>query len=474
MAAIEEKEKLETFVDAGHLDSEVVRRELDSSSVPSFINIDESALVRKIDFRLIPILFLIYITAFLDRVNISNALTMGLQKDLRLTKNQPNIALTMFFIPYVLFEVPSNILLKRLTPHVWLSVCTVVFGIAMLAQGFVKNFGGILATRFILGLAEAGIFPGSFYLISFWYKQDESQKRFTVFWCSVLVAGAFGGLLASAIATMDGFNGLKNWRWIFILEGLGTIIVGMVSYFLITDFPEQAKWLSEEEREFVVHRNGHNKTPHRPIDLKDIGWFFTDPKRILGAFMYWGLVVPVYAYAYFAPTIIKTLGYSVIQTQLRSVIPFAAALVLCLVVAFISDCIQIRIPFALFGYGLAIVGLAILMTVQHDFPVQFGALCLVTMGCFSAGIVIVCWYVMNLHGHFERSIGTAWMISFGNTGGILATFTFLASDAPHYKKGYSICMGGVCLSTLATVAYAGLVVKARRARSIGTEITYSL
>lgn len=150
------------------------------------------------------------------------------------------------------------------------------------------------------------------------------------------------------------------------------------------------------------------------------------------------------------------------QTQLRSVIPFAAALALCLVVAYLSDLSRIRLPYVALGLLLALSGLAILMSVHDHFPVQFGALCLVAMGSFTAGIGIVCWYVMNLHGHAERSIGTAWMISFGNTGGILATFTFLASDAPLYKKGYSICMGAVCLTIASTTAYVLCILKARR------------
>ena len=123
-------------------------------------NIDEKALLRKIDIRVIPILFLVYLAAFLDRVNIANALTLGLPKDLHLKGNQPNVALTIFFVPYVLFEIPSNVLLKKFKPHVWLSGCILVFGIVMLCQGFVQNYSGILATRFFLGLAEAGVFPG--------------------------------------------------------------------------------------------------------------------------------------------------------------------------------------------------------------------------------------------------------------------------------------------------------------------------
>ena len=122
--------------------------------------INEKALLRKIDIHVIPMLFLVYLAAFLDRVNIANALTLGLPKDLHLKGNQSNVALTIFFVPYVLFEIPSNIFLKKFKPHVWLSGCILAFGIVMLCQGFVHNYSGLLATRFFLGLAEAGVFPG--------------------------------------------------------------------------------------------------------------------------------------------------------------------------------------------------------------------------------------------------------------------------------------------------------------------------
>lgn len=123
--------------------------------------VDEKALLRKIDVRVIPILFILYLAAFLDRVNIANALTLGLPHDLHLKGNESNVAITIFFVPYVLFEVPSNFLMKRFKPHVWLSGCILSFGIVMMCQGFVQNYHGLLATRFFLGLAEAGMFPGS-------------------------------------------------------------------------------------------------------------------------------------------------------------------------------------------------------------------------------------------------------------------------------------------------------------------------
>lgn len=174
-------------------------------------------LITKIDLRVIPVLSILYLLAFLDRTNIANASVFGLQKDLGLTGTQYNTALTIFFIPYIVFEIPSNIILKRLKPHVWLSLCMFLFGFVTICQGLVQNWSGLLATRFFLGLAETGMFPGSFYLIGMWYQRSEAQKRYSFFFGSTSLAGAFGGLLASAIGKMDGMRGYLGWRWIFIL-----------------------------------------------------------------------------------------------------------------------------------------------------------------------------------------------------------------------------------------------------------------
>jgi MFS family permease len=423
---------------------------------------DEARLVRRIDLRVLPMLFIIYVFAFLDRANMSNALTMRMPKEIGLTGQQPNIALAVFFVPYIIFEIPSNLLMKRLTPHAWLSFCVLGFGIIMLCQGFITNFSGLIATRFFLGLLEAGIFPGSFYLISFWYKREESQKRFTIFWCSVIVASMFGGLLATGIAKMDGVGGKSNWRWIFILEGIGTIIVGILTYFLCSDFPSEAKWLTHEEREWVLQRTRTHAGESSRVAWSDVLEYFKDPKNHLGAIMYFSVVVPVYSFAYFTPTIVRTLGYSVVRTQLHSVPPFAAAFGLCLVMAYFSDRTKVRLPYILFGQALLITGLCILITTPKSFSVKYAGICLVCMGAFGSGACIVCWYLMNLQGHKQRAIGSAWMISFGNTGGLLAPFAFLTKYAPEYRTGYSICVGVVVLGTVATLCYAGLVVWERR------------
>ena len=163
------------------------------------------------------------------------------------------------------------------------------------------------------------------------------------------------------------------------------------------------------------------------------------------------------AFAYFAPTIVRTLGYSTIQTQLHTVPPAAAAFALCLIMAYLSDRSRLRLPFIVFGIALIIAGLGILLAVGHEFHAQYAGIHLVAMGAFSIGPIIICWYVMNLKGHVERSIGTAWMIGFGNCGGFLATFTFQTKDAPLYHTGYSICIAMACVGALAAASYGGII-----------------
>ena len=188
--------------------------------------------------------------------------------------------------------------------------------------------------------------------------------------------------------------------------------------------------------------------------MKDILHVFSDFKIFLGGFMYFGLIVPAYGYAFFAPSIISTYGYSQIGTQLHSVPPWAASFVFALIIAFFSDFFKHRFLFTLLPIGMAIAGFAILLTTHTNTHLEYGALFLVTMGVYSALPVTVCWFNMNLGGHHRRAVGTAWQIGFGNIGGIIATYSFLAKDKPEYRPGYGICIGFSCLSAVACCAYA--------------------
>ncbi|KAJ2906744.1 uncharacterized protein MKZ38_010735 [Zalerion maritima] len=417
-------------------------------------------LMTRIDLRVVPWLCILYLLAFLDRVNIANARSFSLVEDLGLTGVQFNTALTIFFVPYVTLEIPSNILMKRVSPRIWLSGCMIAFGIVTTCQGLVQNFGGLMTTRFLLGVFECGMFPGCFYLLGMWYKRTEAQRRYSLFFSSTSLAGAFGGLLASAIGKMDGMRNYSGWRWIFILEGVLTAVVGLVFLFTFPSFPEQASWLSEEERAYVRARleadQGKNAA-ERKIGWHDIVTVMKDYKIWLGGFMYFGLIVPAYGYAYFSPAIVTTYGYDAIHTQLRSVPPWAAAFVFAMLIAYVSDKMAHRFFFTVGPICLSIIGFAILLNVHDNTSVQYFALFLICMGTYSAMPVIICWYNMNLGGHHRRAIGVAWQIGFGNIGGIIATYSFVSSDAPEYRMGNAICVSFICLSAVSCIAYAAAI-----------------
>ena len=207
---------------------------------------------------------------------------------------------------------------------------------------------------------------------------------------------------------MDGAAGYRGWRWIFILEGLLTVLVAFAFYFLLPNFPEDAKWLREDERAFVKARlqaEQGRSAAERPIKLRDVGRVFKDLKVIVGGFMYLGLIVPAYGYAYFSPTIIQGYGYSPIQTQLHSVPPWAAAFGFAMTIAWLSDRFKHRFLFTIFPICVCITGFAILLSVHDNHSVQYGALFLVAMGAYTAMPVIVCWFNMNLGGHHRRAVG---------------------------------------------------------------------
>ncbi|KAI0476714.1 MFS general substrate transporter [Xylaria cf. heliscus] len=416
----------------------------------------ERKLMTRIDWHILPFVSIMYLLAFLDRVNIANARSFRLEADLHLEKTEYNTALTIFFVPYIFFEIPSNILLKRFSPRVWLSGCMFLFGLVSIFQGLTQNYSGLLVTRFFLGIFETGMFPGCFYLISMWYKRTEAQKRYSLFFSSTSLAGAFGGLLASAIGKLDRVRGYSGWRWIFILEGVLTAVIAILFFFIFPVFPEEAKWLTEEERTYVKARlraDQGNNAAERKITFRDVISVMKDHRVWLGGFMYLGLLVPAYSYAFFAPTIIKTYNYNAIQTQLHSVPPWAASFVFSLLVAAVSDWTRHRAFFAIAPLAITIAGFAVLLSVHTNTTVEYAVLHLVTIGTYGVLPIIVCWFQMNLGGHHRRAIGSAWQIGFGNLGGIIATYIFLDSDAPHFTKGFSVCLAFVVFSALSSTLY---------------------
>ena len=235
-------------------------------------------------------------------------------------------ALSLFFVSYAGFEPLTNILLKRLKPSIFIPAIMVLWGIVMTTMGLVHNGAGLMAARFFLGVAEAGLFPGVNYYISCWYKRSEFGIRAAVFSSAAALAGSFGGLLAAAIAKMDGIGGKRGWAWIFILEGLATVLIGIASYWLVHDFPDDAKFLSEDDRLRVLRRlkaDGQSSAEHEEFKMAYFWASVKDWKTWAFAVIYMGCDGALYAFSLFLPSIIQQLGYSSTRANLLSVPPYA-------------------------------------------------------------------------------------------------------------------------------------------------------
>lgn len=216
--------------------------------------VDETKLVRKLDLYLIWLVMSLYAFSFLDRVNIGNARLYHLEADLGLAGDQYQTAVSILFVPYLAFEVPSNLVLKKFTPRYWIAFITTAWGIIATLSGLVQSYGGLIACRVLLGAVEAGLFPGLAVYLTLFYTRHELALRVGYLFVSAAIAGALGGLLAYGIGHMDGIAGLHGWRWIFIIEGLPTLCLGVATFFLLPNDAQSAYFFNEAEKKAMVVR----------------------------------------------------------------------------------------------------------------------------------------------------------------------------------------------------------------------------
>ncbi|KAJ7621858.1 MFS general substrate transporter [Mycena polygramma] len=420
---------------------------------------EERKLWRKIDWRLMPILSLMYLMSFLDRGNIGNARLDGLQDQLVLTGNKYNIALTMFFVPYCIFECPANLVLKRFRPSKWLPGITLVWGIVMTLMGLVKTYPQLVGVRISLGIAEAGLFPGVVYYLSLWYPRHMLQLRIGLFYSAASMAGAFSGLLAYGIDFLNGTRGLLGWSWIFILEGIVTVAVGILAFFILVDFPVTAKFLTLEERSFIVWRKKYDNSSvgeEEHFQLKHLIQALVDWQVWLHILIYMSIVGPLYGITLFLPTIISTFGHNVPISQLLTVPCYVFATMVLLTFAYWSDRIQKRYPFILAGLLMCLFGFSINISNAPSGVKYFGTFFCVA-GAYSAFPGIVAWLGNNLSGQYKRGVGMALHIGIGNFSGAIASNIYRSQDKPRYLVGHGcelmfIGMGLITLP-IAVVAY---------------------
>ncbi|KAK0445880.1 major facilitator superfamily domain-containing protein [Armillaria borealis] len=359
-----------------------------------------------------------YFLSFLDRANIGNARIAGLQHDLQMTNKQFSIALTVTYVPYILIELPSNLLLRIIGPNYLLPTLMTIWGIITILQGVVTNYGGLLACRFFLGVFEGGVFPGMILYLTNFYPRAKMTTRIATFFAFALLSTAFSGILAYGIIHMDGVGGRAGWRWIFILEGAFTVAWGLMSYFLMPRDAMAVKFLRPAEREYVasqVAESGGEKFEWREVRKAFVAphvWIFSVLFFFSGALLY-GL-------AFFTPSIVQSLGYTAARAQLMSVPPFAVALVLSL-----YECLSMRSVSS---------GFVIFLT-SSSAKTQYGSLFLSIPGVYTSTPTLLTWNAMNSAPH----------------GGLLSTWLLGSlSTAPNYVLGTRVMIafsGGIALGS---------------------------
>ncbi|KAL1941223.1 hypothetical protein VTO73DRAFT_7435 [Trametes versicolor] len=444
-----EVERVELKPDEGPLEPPLYNAHIDVSGV------DERKLMRKIDLYLVPWLSFLYLLSFLDRTSIGNAKLYHMTTDLHLTDQQYLIALTIFFFSYSIFEVPSNIFLKRLRPSIWLSLLMLCWGIMMTVQGLVHNYGGLLGMRWMLGMFEAGLFPGVNYYLSCWYKRSEFGIRAALFFSAATVSGAFGGLLAAAISNMEGVGGKPAWAWIFILEGLVTVVAGIVSFWIIQDFPDTAKFLSEAERTVVVRRL--QSDDQYSAAGENLRWHYIwrsllDWKTWVGMVLYMGADGPLYAFSLFLPSIINQLGFTATPANLLTVPVYALACVVTCIVGFVADRHGCRGYLAMGCLTVGMIGYIILI-VSRNATLSYIAVYLAACGIYPTIPNLVAWVSNNVEGSYKRSVSIAMVISFGNINGAVSSNVYRARDAPWYTLGHGIVLMYICIGLITAVVY---------------------
>ncbi|KAL2379374.1 hypothetical protein RJZ90_005326 [Blastomyces dermatitidis] len=428
--------------------------EIAGADADEAIAANEKALIRKVDWRLLPILGALYAIALIDRVNISNARVAGMHKELELyIGSRYTIALLVFFIPYFLFELPSNIVLRKVGSANWLAFIAFAWGSFMLGQGFVNSYEALTALRFLLGFFEAEKLEGRHKCLL--------RARLAAFYLFSVLVGGFSSILAYGLMQMEGLQGYLGWRWIFvslmkkfgtkshedqltldmhqIIEGLITQVVGIVSWFLIIDFPDKAQktgFLTEREADFIKNRIEKDRADalNDPLTWAKFGEHLKDGKLWAFAFMFMSTTTPAYAFAYFSPAIIQGMGYSGGIANLLSAPPVIFAVISAYSFALLGDKYRLRAPIIAAQCIIGIVGLMI--TAYHPKSgVRYLGIFLGTAGCQGNIPAILAYQSNNIRMQSKRSVGSALQIGFGAIGGIIASTTFREVDAPKFVPG---------------------------------------
>ncbi|PSK46000.1 hypothetical protein B9Z65_4968 [Elsinoe australis] len=447
-------------------------------SLIEFDKAAESRLRLKIDLYIVPTVALLYLFCFIDRANIGNARLAGLERDLGMRGLDYNKLLSYFYIPYIIFEIPSNMMCKWVGPGWFIPALTLLFGICSICTAFVKTLPQAAAVRFLLGIFEAGMLPGIAYYMSRWYRRSELAFRLSLYIVMAPLAGAFGGLLASAILTIDSIGSIRSWRMIFLIEGLITVGLAVISFFTVTDRPETATWLTQEEKDLAVARVKSERVGTTEvldkIDVKKTIMGLISPVSIATSFIFLLDNITVQGLAFFAPTIVRTIypRSSVVRQQLYTVPPYIVGAFFTVLFPFLSWRYDRRTIFFIVGAPLMMAGY-IMFLASTDSQVRYGATFIIASGAFAFGALTNAHVSANVVSDTARSAAIGLNVMLGNIGGLISTWSFLSTDAPNYPIG-----NGLNLATSSTILICSILLlfwmkwdnKKREAKDVDAEL----
>ncbi|KAH7021366.1 major facilitator superfamily transporter [Microdochium trichocladiopsis] len=429
----------------------------------------ESRLVRKLDLRVLPMVFLMYFFTFLDRTNLGNAKGAGLEADLGLGTYGFNIGACLYYIVYFFADIPAALSVKKFG-FIMLPLSCILFGIVTLGTAFIHNAPGFYVVRVLLGLTESFQFPGLSYVISRYYRRSEVTTRVSFFMLAAAgLAGGFGGLLASALLALGSIGSVTGWRNIFLVEGTDndprriiTIGVGIISLYLFPADPSRTRIFSEEERALAMARMFHDQ-PAIVEHKERITWplikrGFFNVNVMVGAWIYICDQITVQGLSIFTVTILKLNypGRSTVEIQLLSVPPPIFGALFGLAVAYVTMKTQ--------KHGIAIACCAAVNVIGYSIWIastnaqaRYAAIFLNTAGGFSWGTLILSWTLANAAPDTVRNVANGAVSGLANIGSIAATWSYVSTDAGSgYRIGNSLNVAtgaSVIVAALALVMY---------------------
>ncbi|RTE76024.1 hypothetical protein BHE90_009516 [Fusarium euwallaceae] len=397
---------------------------------------------RRIDRRLVVTCGVMYCISLIDRTNLSAAAIAGMSEDLVLIEDRYSILVLLFFITYTLLQPPATILLRRVGPRPFLAGICFSWGMTMIGHGLVRQWYAMIPLRLLLGAFEAGFFPGCLYLISTWYSRYELHRRYSGFYLIGVLANGFAGVLASSNYWFkDGVGNYRGWRWIFIIEGVVTVVIAAVGYFTLVDFPDRSttkswNFLSERECQWVIRRISADRddADAEAFNLKKWAASGLDLKVWGFALCFCFVTTTSYSIAYFLPIILRGMGFSLAASQLLVAPPYVMACILMVIVSWIGDKYKTKAPILIVFGLLTIVGLAIMGYTTSTGPRYFGVF-LTTAAANTNLPTIMAYQANNIRGQWKRAFCSATLVGFGGIGGIAGSLVFRTQDAPLYRPG---------------------------------------